>query len=102
MLSHKWIFACVAVCMVAAPLAAVAGDDLSPRQRSSSRRGGYSYSQADTINTYGDARGRYGAANSLRDPNLDRQTVAGPFDQGFFYDSGVGTGQHGNDSPYLH
>jgi hypothetical protein len=63
------------------------------------RRGGYSYFAADSINTYGDARTRYGGASAYRDPMLDRQTVAGPFDHGFFFDSAIGL--HGGDSPYM-
>lgn len=63
------------------------------------RRGGYSYSAPDTINTYGDARTRYGGISSYRDPFLDRQTNAGPFDHGFFFDSGIGP--RGGDSPYM-
>ncbi len=63
------------------------------------RRGGYSYSQQDTINTYGDSRGQYGSASSLRDPAFDRQTSAGPFDHGFFFDSGIEP--RGGDSPYM-
>jgi hypothetical protein len=63
------------------------------------RRGGYSYNQADSINTYGDSRSNYGSASSLRDPSLDKQTTAGPFDHGFFFDSG--TSARGGDSPYM-
>ena len=63
------------------------------------RRGGYSYSKEDTINTYGDARGRFGAANSLRDPSMDTQTRSGPFDHGFFFNSPMGP--IGGDSPYM-
>lgn len=63
------------------------------------RKGGYSYTYADSVNTYGDSRSRYGAASSLRDPMLDRQTQAGPFDHGFFFDSGVAP--RGGDSPYM-
>ncbi|MEQ1578618.1 MAG: hypothetical protein ABL894_13315 [Hyphomicrobium sp.] len=63
------------------------------------RRGGYSYNQADSINTYGDSRSNYGSASSLRDPSLDKQSVAGPFDHGFFFDSA--TGARGGDSPYM-
>ncbi len=63
------------------------------------RRGGYSYNQADSINTYGDSRSKYGGASSLRDPSLDKQTDAGPFDHGFFFDSA--TGARGGDSPYM-
>jgi hypothetical protein len=62
------------------------------------RRGGYSYDQFDTINTYGDSRGRYGSSLSLRDPQFDRQTESGPFDHGFFFDSGVG--RNGGEAPY--
>ena len=63
------------------------------------RRGGYSYDYSDSINTYGNSRSNYGGASVYRDPNLDRQTVAGPFDHGFFFDSGIGS--HGGDSPYM-
>jgi hypothetical protein len=65
------------------------------------RRGGYSYVYPDSINTYGDARGRYGAAWSLREQSLERQTPAGPFDHGYFFDSGIGS-QFGGQSPYMH
>jgi hypothetical protein len=63
------------------------------------RRGGYSYKWADTINTYGDSRTRYGGANVFRDPMLDRQSTNGPFDHGFFFDSGMG--RIGGDAPYF-
>jgi hypothetical protein len=63
------------------------------------RRGGYSYTAEDAINTYGDARSLFGGASSLRDPSLDRQTNSGPFDHGFFFDSGIGA--RGGDSPYM-
>lgn len=89
---------------------AEAADGYSTRKYSSSKRatrvkgyvrrgGGYSYDQFDTINTYGDSRGRYGRSSSLRDPQLERQTEAGPFDHGFFFDSGVG--RNGGDAPYM-
>ncbi|MEQ1651468.1 MAG: hypothetical protein ABL897_03170 [Hyphomicrobium sp.] len=65
----------------------------------SERRGGYSYSYADSVNTYGNSRTKYGGASVYRDPNLDRQTEAGPFDHGFFFDSSMGS--HGGDSPYM-
>jgi hypothetical protein len=72
------------------------------KSTSSAKRGGYSYNQADSINTYGDSRGKFGSANSLRDPNIDRQTNFGPFDHGFFFESGTGPGQHGGNAPFLH
>jgi hypothetical protein len=97
------VLAAFLVAMVAAGAPgdmALAQDGAKVRgQSSSARRGGYSYSQADAINTYGDSRGRFGSSRSLRDPNLDRQTNFGPFDHGFFFSSGMGL--HGGDSPYL-
>ena len=63
------------------------------------RVGGYSYSFSDTINTYGDSRTRFGSTNSYRDPMLGRQTTSGPFDHGFFFESGVAP--RGGNSPYL-
>jgi|RhiMethySRZTD1v2_1073278.scaffolds.fasta_scaffold207873_2 hypothetical protein len=64
------------------------------------RRGGYSYRPEDVMNTYGLTRSLYGSMNSYRDPSLDRQSPAGPFDHGFFFDSGIGP--RGGQSPYLH
>lgn len=63
------------------------------------RRGGYSYSYADVIDTYGNPRTQYGGSNLYRDPMLDRQTNAGPFDHGFFFDSAITP--RGGDSPYM-
>lgn len=63
------------------------------------RRGGYySYTDNDVVNVYGGSRGLFGSTNSYRDPFVDRQSRAGPFDHGFFFDSG--TGPRGGDSPY--
>ena len=64
------------------------------------RRGGYSYNSSDVVNTYGLTRNAFGAANSYRNPAIDRQTNSGPFDHGFFFDSGIAP--RGGDSPYLH
>jgi hypothetical protein len=64
------------------------------------RRGGYSYSHADTINTYGGGSSKYGGASVYRDPMLDRQTPGGPFDHGFFFDSAMG--MRGGNAPYMH
>lgn len=63
------------------------------------RRGGYySYTDSDVTNVYGGSRTLFGSTNSYRDPFSDRQTSAGPFDHGFFFDSG--TGPRGGDAPY--
>jgi len=62
------------------------------------RKGGYSYSAEDSINTYGDNRSRFGGASFYRDPRLDSQSLGGPFDHGFFFDSGINP--RGGNSPY--
>ena len=55
------------------------------------RVGGYSYRATDVVNTYGRSP----------PPYLDvRQSRGGPFDSGFFFDSGIGL--RGGNSPYLH
>jgi hypothetical protein len=61
------------------------------------RRGGYSFSVSDVINTYSNNRGM-GATDSYRDPMVGRQSRAGPFDHGFFFESGVAP--RGGNSPY--
>lgn len=62
------------------------------------RRGGYSYAKEDSINTYGDSRTRFGSTSAYRDQMVDRQTVFGPFDHGFFFESGLAP--RGGNSPY--
>ena len=62
------------------------------------RGGYYSYTDLDVVNVYGGSRALFGSTNSYRDPFTDRQTTAGPFDHGFFFDSG--TGPRGGDAPY--
>lgn len=62
------------------------------------RRGGYSYSPADVINTGGDSRTRFGSANAYRTWTGDRQTISGPFDHGFFFDSGATSPRGGNST----
>jgi hypothetical protein len=65
------------------------------------RRGGYSYGASDSVNTYGDARTRYGSNSSYRDGTADRQTNNGPFDHGFFRSgSGVQTNGIPSSSSY--
>jgi hypothetical protein len=64
------------------------------------RIGFYSYTYRDVINTYGMSRARYGIINSYRDPFVDMQTPNGPFDHGFFFDSGMLP--RGGNAPYLH
>ena len=65
------------------------------------RRGGYSYTYEDAINTYGDSRSKYGGVNAYRDYSADRQTNFGPFDNGFFFNSGVSS-SYGGSAPYMH
>lgn len=98
-------FAMVAVVLVSIAATSQAGDrkeyySKGPQVKGyAARRGGYSYMYSDSVNTYGDSRTKYGGANVFRDPDLDKQTTAGPFDHGFFFDSG--TRARGGDSPYM-
>jgi hypothetical protein len=62
------------------------------------RGGYYSYNDADVVNVYGGSRALFGSTNAYRDPFTDRQSIAGPFDHGFFFDSGIGP--RGGDAPY--
>lgn len=64
------------------------------------RRGFYSYSASDSYNTYGTNNTVYGGWNFAYDPPIARQSSGGPFDNGFFFDSG--SGPRGGDSPYMH
>lgn len=64
------------------------------------RRGGYSFTREDVINTYSDNRARYGSINAYRDRLVDRQTPNGPFDHGFFFDSGITFGGIPSSTPY--
>jgi hypothetical protein len=87
------------IVMLGLAVSAEAGSRKATRAGNVAHRGGYSYSPEDTVNTYGDSRTKYGGATSLRDPMLDRQTEGGPFDHGFFFDSGVAP--RGGNSPYM-
>jgi hypothetical protein len=54
------------------------------------RRGGYSYSKSDSIS----------AADTYRFIDPPRQSLGGPFDNGFFFDSPAEW--RGGSSPYMH
>ncbi|MBU2582972.1 MAG: hypothetical protein KJ622_14775 [Alphaproteobacteria bacterium] len=64
------------------------------------RRGGYSYTYQDSINTYGDTTSVYGGSQPYSDPYVDRQTKSGPFDHGYFFNTP--SGPQGGSSPYMH
>jgi hypothetical protein len=69
------------------------------RVRGFLQRGGYySYIDEDSVNTYTGSRGLLSGTNSFRDPLHVRQSPGGPFDSGFFFDSGIGP--RWNDTPY--
>ena len=72
---------------------------MHPRRVARRHIGFYSYSNPDVIDTYGLSRSLYGGINTYRDPYVDRQTPAGPFDHGFFFDSGILP--RGGDLPYM-
>ena len=56
--------------------------------RPSPRRGGYSYSVTESIDT-----------RKFTDPTIQAQTRNGPFDSGFFFSSPANP--RGGDSPYM-
>jgi hypothetical protein len=62
------------------------------------RRGGYSYGAADSINTYGDSKTIFGGSGAYSSYQFNQQSQGGPFDSGFFFDSGIGP--RGGNSPY--
>ncbi len=103
------IIVLAAVAAIAVPISAVPSDaggaskyrsKSGPQVRGyAARKGGYSYNANDVANTGRDSRTQFGSVNTFRDPFTDRQTIAGPFDHGWFFDSGVAP--RGGDSPYL-
>lgn len=90
--ASAWLFG------IAAPAIAADGQSSSDGYAIRHKRGGYSYNKADSINTYGTNRNRKRPPGP---PSFREQTIAGPFDNGFFFDSGVGSIWGGN-SPYMH
>lgn len=64
------------------------GQPLRGVVRPSPRRGGYSYSVTDSIDT-----------RKFTDPTIQSQTRNGPFDSGFFFSSPANP--RGGDSPYM-
>ncbi|MFT3731674.1 MAG: hypothetical protein QM780_09695 [Hyphomicrobium sp.] len=63
------------------------------------KKGGYSYDKSDSVNTYGGSQHKRKAPPGP--PDFRDQTIAGPFDNSFFFDSGVGS-LYGGNSPYMH
>jgi hypothetical protein len=63
------------------------------------RGGYYSYTDEDVINSTAWARSLFISSSTFRDPLWSaRQSPGGPFDSGFFFDSGLGP--MWNDAPY--
>lgn len=63
------------------------------------KKGGYSYDKSESVNTYGGPRPKKTAPPGP--PDFRDQTPSGPFDNSFFFDSGVGS-IYGGNSPYMH
>jgi len=83
----------------AAPAKARHKSKRAVRVRGFLQRGGYySYVDPDVINTYTGPRPLFGSTSLFRDPVAERQSQGGPFDSGFFFDSGIGPPW--NSSPY--
>ncbi len=121
-MNYKCTFAAVAACAAVActglPMP-LAGDLVSsqayadgvshPKRSAKSKRavrvrgyiyrgGYYSYTDEDAIDTRAWASSLFTSHSPLRNPLTERQSAAGPFDHGFFFESGVGP--RFNDSPY--
>ena len=64
------------------------------------KKGGYSYDKSESTNTYGDTQ-RKRKSTPPGPPDFRDQTPSGPFDNSFFFDSGVGS-IYGGNSPYMH
>ena len=77
---------------------AIAADGQSDGYAIRHKRGGYSYDKSESINTYGNPARRKRPPGP---PSFREQTIAGPFDNSFFFDSGVGSIWGGN-APYMH
>jgi hypothetical protein len=87
-------------CLIATvlPAAAANGDSSSDGYAIRRKHGGYSYDKSDSVNTYGAPTRRKRPPGP---PDFRDQTIAGPFDNSFFFDSGVGS-IYGGNSPYMH
>jgi hypothetical protein len=69
------------------------------RVRGFLQRGGYySYVDEDAANSYAWTRSLFISSSVFRTPLSQQQSPGGPFDSGFFFDSGIGP--RFNDSPY--
>jgi hypothetical protein len=60
--------------------------------------GFYSYIDLDVVNSWSFAVSEFIGNSEFRTPFSDQQSPGGPFDSGFFFDSGMGP--RFNDSPY--
>ncbi len=92
------IFAAACVVAVALPALADNGDSSSDGYSVRRKKGGYSYDKSDSVNTYGSPTRKKRPPGA---PDFRDQTPSGPFDNGFFFDSGVGS-IYGGNSPYMH
>lgn len=84
--------ALLALPVAPAPVLAQSGANEKPLRgvvRPAPRRGGYSYKYLQGTNT-----------RKFVDPSVTSQSVAGPFDNGFFFSSPA-AGRNGGDSPYM-
>jgi hypothetical protein len=100
-MTSKFIRAVFAgACLIGLAVPAVADNSNSSSDGYAIHRkpGGYSYDKADSINTYGNPNNR---RRHVGPPSFREQTIAGPFDNSFFFDSGVGS-IYGGNSPYMH
>lgn len=84
--------ALLALPLVPAPVSAQTGAKEKPLRgvvRPAPRRGGYSYKYLQGVDT-----------RKFVDPGVQSQSISGPFDSGFFFNS-PSIGRNGGDSPYM-
>jgi hypothetical protein len=97
MISRSILAFVAGLCLVGLTAPAFADQDDSSGY-SIRKKGGYSYDKSESVNTYGSARKRKAPPGA---PDFREQTNSGPFDNSFFFDSGVGS-IYGGNSPYMH
>jgi hypothetical protein len=86
------------VCLVGLTAPVLADQEDSNGYAIHRKKGGYSYDKSDSVNTYGSPTRKKRPPGA---PDFRDQTPSGPFDNGFFFDSGVGS-IYGGNSPYMH
>jgi hypothetical protein len=73
-------------------------DEVTPKKKKTARRGSRQYAVEQGSSPAEIAR-YFSLYGGYIDPHINKQTPGGPFDSGFFFDSGIG--RNGGNSPYM-